>query len=286
MPVAIADHIHSESQAGPFGQWTFQVCQPPALAHVVESIWEARGTVVHTHERILPSGAIELITNLGPPQWLVRPDGVETFASGATWLSGMQQRPLLVESMQAVHVFGVRLRAAAASHLLATPMDVASGRTIPVRELRRAPATAFADALAGTRRFEDRVVAVCRWIESRCGLCAQPVDYVQWIAERLERSRGTLSIDPLRQIAGVSRKKLAVEFRAQVGTTPKVLARILRFRRARTLLLRGESSFAEVAVRCGYFDQPHMIRDFRALGDMTPADFVATSYPDGNSTSM
>lgn len=39
--------------------------------------------------------------------------------------------------------------------------------------------------------------------------------------------------------------------------------------------------FAEIAQRCGYYDQAHMNREFRELAGTAPGEFVARLLPDG-----
>jgi AraC-like DNA-binding protein len=66
---------------------------------------------------------------------------------------------------------------------------------------------------------------------------------------RLEDSAGRLRIGELQADTGWSRRRLADRFRQQLGLTPKALA-------------------------CGYYDQAHLNREFRALAGCTPTDYV------------
>ena len=79
-----------------------------------------------------------------------------------------------------------------------------------------------------------------------------------------------MRIGALAEAIGCSRKHLVSQFRAQVGLPPKSVARILRFERAEKLLSRSGARPLEVALACGYFDQSHLIRDFRELAGATP----------------
>ena len=56
---------------------------------------------------------------------------------------------------------------------------------------------------------------------------------------------------------------------------PKAFSRLLRFERAAALLARGTPP-AEVSTACGFFDQPHLNREFRALAGRAPAAFAAS----------
>jgi AraC-like DNA-binding protein len=72
---------------------------------------------------------------------------------------------------------------------------------------------------------------------------------------------------------GCSRKHLAAQFHDQIGLGPKTAARLLRFDAALALLRRGRGG-ADVAARCGFADQAHLVNEFRAFAGTTPAAFA------------
>ena len=70
---------------------------------------------------------------------------------------------------------------------------------------------------------------------------------------------------------GVSERHLRRLFREAVGMSPKQFARLARFRHAlRTAREDGELSWAAVAATAGYYDQAHLISEFRAIAGVTP----------------
>jgi len=78
--------------------------------------------------------------------------------------------------------------------------------------------------------------------------------------------------------------------------TPKAAARVIRFDRARKLLVRNLASatadagyrlahhrlapyrLADLAADCGYFDQAHLAREFRALAGCPPSQWLAEEF--------
>ena len=82
---------------------------------------------------------------------------------------------------------------------------------------------------------------------------------------------------PVAQVAarlGVSQSTLLRRFTAQVGLPPKRFARIRRLRRLLAAVHgRPGAGWAGAAAECGYFDQAHMIADFRALASMSPGQY-------------
>ncbi|MGK2937486.1 MAG: helix-turn-helix domain-containing protein [Solirubrobacteraceae bacterium] len=97
-------------------------------------------------------------------------------------------------------------------------------------------------------------------------------------ARACSASGGSLAVGALSDEIGWSRRHLAARFRAQVGVTPKALARLLRFERAVAQLAgarAGELELGRVALDCGYYDQPHFNREFRAFAGVPPTVYLA-----------
>ena len=75
---------------------------------------------------------------------------------------------------------------------------------------------------------------------------------------------------------GWGRRHLADRFGEEFGLSPKLAARVVRFDRARRMLQSpGRPTLAEVAATCGYYDQPHLNRDFVDLAGCPPSRWMA-----------
>jgi AraC-like DNA-binding protein len=77
----------------------------------------------------------------------------------------------------------------------------------------------------------------------------------------------------IRDLVGMSTKRVIALFRAEVGLSPKAYARIRRFQAALRLLGTGPAG-ARVAADVGYFDQAHFVREFRSFTGMTPTQYA------------
>src|ERR1700760_1517488 len=78
-------------------------------------------------------------------------------------------------------------------------------------------------------------------------------------------SRGAVSVADLAGQTGWSSRHLDNRFRSEIGLTPKAAARVIRFDRARRMLMRrvrdgGPPALAELAVATGYYDQGPLAR--------------------------
>lgn len=88
-------------------------------------------------------------------------------------------------------------------------------------------------------------------------------------------SHGAVEIEPLARRLGVTTRTLQRRFARAVGITPKQLARIVRFQRVFAAWRDDPASLSRVALECGYFDQSHLVRDFRDFAGAPPAGFLA-----------
>ena len=91
-----------------------------------------------------------------------------------------------------------------------------------------------------------------------------------------------ISVYGLADTACLSLKQYARIFREQVGMNPKEYARVVRFQKALWMLQRGARNFAGISAECGYADQSHFIREFKAMSGLTPKSLLkhCTPYSD------
>jgi len=81
-----------------------------------------------------------------------------------------------------------------------------------------------------------------------------------------------LDLAMLAHASGVTRFQVIRNFKKVTGLTPGGYIRVRRVERAAQLIADG-TALSEVAVACGFADQSHLTRTFRALRGMTPSIF-------------
>lgn len=82
---------------------------------------------------------------------------------------------------------------------------------------------------------------------------------------------------------GFSERHLINWFRHEIGMTPKRAGRVVRFDRARHLLQARYTAgdrpdIAWTAARCGYSDQSHLVREFRAFAGLAPSQWLRQEF--------
>lgn len=282
----ITHRITHHHHASALGQWEVAVCQPaPALRAVVDSMWYGAGRVSYARDRILPTAQSFLLVNLGPPQWLVLagpPERRVPFVD--VWFSGLQRGPIDTEAPDGNEIVGVALRTAGAWPLLALEQQHCADQVTALADLIGPAALRLRQRLLDTPGVAARFELLEGWLLDRLQVGRAVHPAVQWAVGQISGSAGQVSIERLASETGYTRKHLNTLFLREVGLAPKALARVQRFRAALALLgQRTEVPWSELAVRCGYYDQSHLVRDFQAFSGYAPGELLRRPQPDGQS---
>ena len=195
----------------------------------------------------------------------------------ACFIVGLLTAPLTVLPSGRADAMGVRFRPGCAHYFLSQPMGTMSDRAVELADLWGGTASELWEQLAGAPDDEARVAIVSAALRDRLAR-AEPDRVVSAAITDLVRSAGRVSVATIATRAGVTTRHLQRRFAERVGTSPKMLARILRFQN--TLRLRTPGSdertdWVRVAVECGYADQSHLIRDYAEFSGETPAGLRA-----------
>ena len=167
----------------------------------------------------------------------------------------------------------VVFRVGSALPFLGMPAPSSVGGMLPLAEFWGSAAAEIGEQLMEARAPELVIHALESALLERRRAC----DAFEPAAARLVRRVASLVTErvgpgaPLRlgllaAELGVSERHLRRTFTEQVGLAPKQFARIMRLHRA----LRAEGDWSTRARLAGYYDQAHLIGEFRALLGITP----------------
>ncbi|WP_433296790.1 helix-turn-helix domain-containing protein [Actinoplanes sp. CA-030573] len=175
----------------------------------------------------------------------------------------------------------VRLRPGRARSVLGVPVAELADRAVSIEALWGAAGRRLTASLASARDPEDVASRLAAALAERVlpGVAERVLPGVAGLVESAARaiSRPGARLSEVADRLGVSERHLRNVFAREVGLSPKHYARISR---VRTVLdLAGREPWTEVASRAGFFDQAHMIGDFRSMMGVSPGAFLAGRLP-------
>jgi AraC-like DNA-binding protein len=247
------------------------------ISEFVDYFWLFDGGQTPRKERIVPSGTTELVINLRDDEIRIHnraQSKQHKLFSGAV-VSGPYSSTFVVDAMQHESMLGVHFKpggafpflGALASELTDAHVDLADLWGRSGLELRER----LCDAGTPWRRFQIvEEVLTDRLRRSRKGHLAVAI-----ALDGFGPNGTDASVRDVAREVGLCQRRFRNVFAAQVGLTPKVFCRILRFQRVRTLADQIEKpDWAQIASICGYFDQSHLINDFQEFSGFSPAEYL------------
>lgn len=252
--------------------------QPP-LSEFVAVLWLSEGDApAHARERLLPTGTVEVVINLGDDEMRVYDwqDQTRFQSFQGTLLCGPHSECFVIDTAQQGAIIGVAFKPGGAHPFFKTPaaelhnthvsLDTLWGNA--AGDLREQLLAACAPA-ARFRLLEQTLLAQA----------ARPLTHHPAVAVALAEFRGGSTPRPIGDVTeqvGLSRRHFIQLFRQEVGLTPKLFGRLQRFQTALRCLGSGQAvDWADLALGCGYFDQAHFIHDFQAFAGLSPTAYLS-----------
>lgn len=232
--------------------------------------------------RGLPSRHMTFIVAIGPNIDVVaQTDNRQAPDSYRCVLSGLQDGPALISHGGVQEGIGIELTPLGSRALFGMPASELWNTSVEFTDVvgplghrlweELHEHTTWADRFAACDRVLTRLVVPERLVAPE----------LAWAWRTVVGSDGAVSVGALAERIGWSRQHLTKRFGTEFGASPKLAARIARFERAKRMLSNAPSfvSIAQVAAACGYYDQPHLNRDFAELAGCSPTAWLAEELP-------
>ena len=250
----------------------------PALADHVRGYYgfrEETGAAIRRREG--PGSSVVVVISF-ENEWRIGNalDPTRPFERHTSFVAGLHDSSVLTEHAGRSEGIQVNLSPPAAYALLRVPMDELARRTVPLEALFGRHADRLVERLRDAASWDARLSLLEQTLAARLAAARPPSPGVEWAWRRLRETHGRVRVATLCDELGWSRRRLAARFRHEVGLPPKAVARLVRLERAIDLL-EGDASpgWAALALACGYYDQAHLVNEFRAITGTTPTTFVA-----------
>jgi AraC-like DNA-binding protein len=208
----------------------------------------------------LPDGAVDLVVRVGDR-------GAEVLAGG-TRLHAF--RKIIDDTPESLVV---HFRPGGAYPFFGVPLSELTDRFVSIERLWGTAGADLTGRIADAPDAAARLRLVERALVERLrgGALFEPASAarVRRAIDRVVASPVLPRVDQLARDVGMSARQLRRGFEAVVGMGPKAFVRVVRFQRA--LGLAGTRDWSAVAAAAGYYDQAHLIADFRDLAGATPS---------------
>lgn len=237
---------------------------PPALAPLVECFWVRRAAGPYgaaSSFRVFPDGCLDII-----------------FSPGDAFVVGTMTSALVVPPGPHAAMLGVRFKPGMATAFLQMPAVALTDDRAPLEAIWR-DGPEVADYVGSVVGSEEAVTRLAGILTRRLPRIATvPADLRAAVREILAAG-GRVDVGRLASSLGVSRQHLARRFAAYVGVSPKTFCRVARLWQVLRAVGPGRLNWAALAAELGYYDQSHLVTEFRSLTGLTPTRWAGSKSP-------
>jgi AraC-like DNA-binding protein len=222
-----------------------------------------------------------MVLSLGPPVDLaVQADPSQAPASYDALVGGLHASPVTIAYERSQRGVQVDLTPCGARALFGLPAGELGSVVVPLDALIGRRSSGWLDRLRSASTWGERFSVLDDVLAAAARDGPEPPPEVVRAWDRLVASGGAIEVAALANEVGWSRRHLSERFQRELGLTPKVAGRVIRFDRARRLLGRPQRpGLAAVAAACGYYDQAHFTREFRELAGLSPTAWLSEELP-------
>lgn len=227
----------------------------PELGGFVICIWQIspRGENFSSARNIIVTdGCIDLVAHLD---------------TGRIGFVGMSKTEFDYKIELPARSFGARMSPGAFHQLTGLPATAAMDAYLPLSELDRS----FDQGLFFSLPFEEAKAYFTDYL--RRLTAGKTADGFTRLFDRLSENQPE-STEKLYELLHFSPRQCQRLFKTHFGITPKLALSILRFQRCLEILTSGRATPADVLLATNYYDQPHLIRDFKSNLGITPLELI------------
>ncbi len=250
----------------------------PALAEDVDYYWvmsAARPLVDTVVSRGMSRGATDLIVPLEGHFCA----GAERHLFGDSeprgYLVGPLSAPAFIRSNGRCTVVGARFRPGRARDYFRLLASELTDHVLAFDDLVVPEQRALSDALREQRSMEARLSVLERFLLAMQRRVRAEEQHLALALQIIASRRGCVKVDDLARAVGIGVRKLERSFQQAIGLSPKTQCRVARIEYAIEQIPCGKPpDWLDIVHRCGFYDQAHFIREFRAIVGTTPSGFV------------
>lgn len=255
----------------------FKIIQPTAIfAPYIKNYWLLKTACNSpTLVRTVPCGMMNLIFHRGNHLLSVHDNELHPRA----FLAGHEKTFADLEYVGQINMISVVFRPLGVKAFFDLPMNSINNLRVTAGDLEDKALGALELSIASTENDERCILLIEEFLLKRLTHLAEHKLMRIDAAMRLINS-GQTDLALLADAACLSRKQFQRVFSEHVGSNPKEFSRTIRFQRAlHKLEICPRISLTALACECGYFDQSHMIKEFKTLSGYAPSEYLNFCHP-------
>ncbi len=232
----------------------------PDLAHFIAHYW-----MVSWNLRGLPPHTAETLPH---------PNVQAVFEQGNSTIAGVFTGKFTRRLEGQSHVFGIKFTPGGFRPFLKSSVSSLANLTVPVNRIFGKEVDALEAILVSSREEDTMIEATNAFFRPRAPAPDETIALTSQLVSRILSEPDIKTVDDLVTRTGLGKRSLQRLFNEYVGVNPKWVIRRYRLHELVERFNSGEQAdYAQLALELGYFDQAHLINDFRSIVGYSPTQY-------------
>jgi AraC-like DNA-binding protein len=174
-------------------------------------------------------------------------------------------------------VFGIKFKPGGFRPFLKFAASKLADRIVPAESILGKEVSTLEVIVLSSREERKKVEAANAFFRARIPKRRDAtIDLARQVVDRILEERDIKTVDDLVDRTGIGKRSLQRMFNEYVGVSPKWVIRRYRLHELVERFHGNEQPcWAELALELGYFDQAHLINDFRSITGYSPTEYQA-----------
>ncbi len=243
----------------------------PELSRIIKEFWIYENPSNSPEiQKIIPDGFSEIIIHYGDP-----------YRINLTGLWELQSRLLFsnqistffhLENTGTSAMIGMKLFPEAGHRLFNLDMSDFTDRVVDLEEFLN-DESSISKLTSEEYSTAERIKTLEQWVKDRISTKSDNIKKIEIVTDLIFEANGMIEIQSLAEVVEISIRQLERLFKKINGTTIKFFARIVRFNYIFHLMKNKELTWIQVALKSGYFDQSHFIKNFKEFTGEEPTNY-------------
>lgn len=238
------------------------------LRPYIDTYWAINGfTEKEEFHKILPDGCVDIIFSINENiQFDLMPFIPNIVGTMTTYSKGSYSK--------SVHIIGVRFRPVGITAFLNTPIYEFTNQRVNLNLADMLFDESFYGELPMKRTMEELILYFNTYLISKLAHINHIDNQIVHAVNLIQQTSGIFSLAEVANHSCLSARQFERRFKNATGVSAKTFSKIIKFKRTISYLENNpDISLFLAAVDCGYYDQSHLIKDFKSLSGDYPSKF-------------
>lgn len=230
------------------------------LIPYIETYWTVCGFKKEEEfHKILPDGCVDIIFSLEEAKQF----GLEPILPN---IIGVMTTYIEDSYLNKINIIGIRFKPTGITAFTRIPIHEFTDQRIRFDLTETLFDESFYAKLPEKRTTEMRIQHLDSYLIKKLNSLFEPENQIIYAVDLIRQTNGILPLTEVANKSCLSMRHFERKFINAVGVSPKTFSKIIKFQHTLSYLKRNRDiNLFSTAIDCGYYDQSHLIKEFKIL---------------------